>query len=260
MIFEYQNFASLGVNLNRQKYGPLDISAVLTSEADLKYYITKGEFTEGVSEYWYTDENTKVVPYPYEGQILATVIDGKANVYVLELGSDGALKAKPLADESAAAAIAELESKFDELSVSVQTNTDNITSLQTKTTDIENVIGTAATDTEEATGLYKAIEDSVYDDSSVISRISSIENDYLKSSDKDELTSDIASAKEAAVNEAVTRVLGEAVSEDFDTLKEVADWIASDTTNSAELINRVTAIENDYLQEADKTAIDESVT
>jgi hypothetical protein len=51
MAFEYQGFATLGVNLNRQKYGPLDISNVFTSEADFKYYLTKGTFTEGVSEY-----------------------------------------------------------------------------------------------------------------------------------------------------------------------------------------------------------------
>ena len=52
MAMTYQNFASLGVNLNRQKYGPLYISNVFTSAADLKYYLTKGTFTEGVSEYW----------------------------------------------------------------------------------------------------------------------------------------------------------------------------------------------------------------
>ena len=38
MAMNYQNFASLGVNLNRQKYGPLDISNVFTSANDLQYY------------------------------------------------------------------------------------------------------------------------------------------------------------------------------------------------------------------------------
>ncbi len=80
MAFNYQNFASLGVNLNRQNYGPLDISNVFISEADLKYYLSKGNFTEGVSEYW-----SKIVPYPYEGQVLATVIDNIVNVFVLAL-------------------------------------------------------------------------------------------------------------------------------------------------------------------------------
>ena len=83
MAFEYQNFASLGVNLNRQKYGPLDISNVFNSEADLKYYLTKGTFTEGVSDYW-----IDTVPYPYEGQVIATVIDEIVNVFVLALNEN----------------------------------------------------------------------------------------------------------------------------------------------------------------------------
>lgn len=85
MAFEYQNFASLGVNLNRQKYGPLDISAVFNTSADLQYYLSKGAITEGVSEYWYKDADNKVVPYPYEGQVIATAIDGVVSVFALAL-------------------------------------------------------------------------------------------------------------------------------------------------------------------------------
>jgi hypothetical protein len=97
MAMNYQNFASLGVNLNRQKYGPLDISNVFTSAADLKYYLTKGTFTEGVSEYWYKNANEKVVPYPYEGQVLATVIDGVVNVYALSLDAEGNFQTQEIA-------------------------------------------------------------------------------------------------------------------------------------------------------------------
>ena len=50
--------------------------------------------------------------------------------------------------------------------------------------------------------------------------------------------------------------------EDFNTLKEIADWIANDVTSAAELANKVTANENaikaisdDYLKAADKTEI-----
>ena len=43
--------------------------------------------------------------------------------------------------------------------------------------------------------------------------------------------------------------------EDLDTLKEIADWILSDTTASAELITRVSNIEKDYLKGADKTEL-----
>jgi hypothetical protein len=97
MAMNYQNFASLGVNLNRQKYGPLDISNVFTSAADLKYYLTKGTFTEGVSEYWYKNANGKIVPYPYEGQVLATVIDGVVEVFVLALDAEGNFETREIA-------------------------------------------------------------------------------------------------------------------------------------------------------------------
>ena len=97
MAMTYQNFASLGVNLNRQKYGPLDISNVFTSAADLQYYLTKGAYTEGVSEYWYKNANEKIVPYPYEGQVLATVIDGVVNVYALSLDAEGNFQTQEIA-------------------------------------------------------------------------------------------------------------------------------------------------------------------
>ena len=78
MAFEYQNFATLGVNLNRQKYGPLDISNVFTSQTDLNQYLSKGALTENVSEYW-----RNIIPYPYEGQILALVSQSSAQAYII---------------------------------------------------------------------------------------------------------------------------------------------------------------------------------
>lgn len=85
-MFEYQGFATLGVNLNRQKYGPLDISNVFTSQADLNYYLSKGANTEGVSDYW---KNT--VPYPYAGQYIALVNNTTRTVvpYMLSEKADG---------------------------------------------------------------------------------------------------------------------------------------------------------------------------
>ena len=64
---DYQNFDTLGVNLNRQKYGPLDISSVFTSQEDLDYYVSMGTASiSGVSNYW-----KNITPYPYEGQIVS---------------------------------------------------------------------------------------------------------------------------------------------------------------------------------------------
>lgn len=94
-----------------------------------------------------------------------------------------------------------------------------------------------------------------YDDTALAGRVSAIEGDYLKAADKITLETKMATDIATAKTEAIETVLGEAVPEDFDTLKEVAAWIQSDTTASAELITRVTNIENDYLKGADKTAL-----
>ena len=77
-MIQYQNYSSLGVNLNRQKYGPLDISSVFASQADLTYYLAKGAVTANVSAYW-----LGVVPYPYEGQIVALVTNEGATAYII---------------------------------------------------------------------------------------------------------------------------------------------------------------------------------
>jgi hypothetical protein len=65
----------------------------------------------------------------------------------------------------------------------------------------------------------------------------------------------------STVSSEIAKVVAEAP-EDFNTLKEIADWIANDVTSAAELANKVTANENaikaisdDYLKAADKTEI-----
>lgn len=73
-------------------------------------------------------------------------------------------------------------------------------------------------------------------------------DDYTKA----EVDALIAASKAAAVNEAVATVLGEGVDEKYDTLVEVANWILSDSTSSAQLVAKVNAIEEDYLKGADK--------
>lgn len=78
-------------------------------------------------------------------------------------------------------------------------------------------------------------------------KISTIESDYLKAADKAELEGKITTAQSAASDDAVDRVLGylaeEEVNVKYDTLKEVAAWIESDTTASAQLVTRVTTAE-----------------
>lgn len=68
---KYEGVATLGVNLNRQKYGPLDVSSVLLTLNDLKAYCA-GDASK-MSEGW-----TGGTPYPYPGQIIVVLEDNTA--------------------------------------------------------------------------------------------------------------------------------------------------------------------------------------
>ena len=118
-----------------------------------------------------------------------------------------------------------------------------------------SAINTKIGEVTEGKTVVEMINEAVYDDAALSGRVAAIEGDYLKAADKTALETKMVEDIATAKTEAIETVLGEAVPEDFDTLKEVAAWIQSDTTASAELITRVTNIENDYLKGADKTAL-----
>lgn len=83
-------------------------------------------------------------------------------------------------------------------------------------------------------------------------RLSTIEGDYLIKQDKTSLEQQIAAAEESAVDRVLGYAEGDTVSIDFDTLKKVATWIASDIDESEKLTGRVSAIEGDHLTSKDK--------
>lgn len=76
--FDYQSVASLNVNLNRQKYGPLDLSQVFKSQADLDYYRSGGVLSAETATY-------PQVPYPYAGQVVSLVDNSTGAVTVFKL-------------------------------------------------------------------------------------------------------------------------------------------------------------------------------
>lgn len=121
--------------------------------------------------------------------------------------------------------------------------------------DINTKIGTVAENKTLVEMISDAQTAATYDDTALVGRVAVIEGDYLKAADKTAIETKMATDIATAKTEAIETVLGEAVPEDFDTLKEIAAWIQSDTTASAQLVTRVTNIEKDYLKGADKTAL-----
>ena len=121
---------------------------------------------------------------------------------------------------------------------------------------VNDKIGTVSEDTT----LVDMITDATYDDTALVGRVAAIEGDYLKTSDKTALETKMANDISTAKTETIAAIMGEAgIDEKYDTLKEIADWILSDTTASADLITRVSNIEKDYLKGADKTDLQDEI-
>lgn len=154
------------------------------------------------------------------------------------------------------AADAELQKAIDAIEADYLTSTEE-KALQDQIDAIDGVIGDVTSIAEYVSGavdaeakIARAAEKANAD------AIKAIKDDYLKTSDKTELTGAIATAKQ----EAIATVLGEGTDEDFDTLKEIADWILSDTTGAAALQTDVATIKADYLKDADKTELTGKIT
>lgn len=249
MAMNYQNFASLGVNLNRQKYGPLDISNVFTSAADLKYYLTKGTFTEGVSEYWYKNANEKIVPYPYEGQVLATVIDGVVSVYALSLDADGNFQTQEIGAKVEVDGTTIVKDANGKLSIVAP-----VDPASDKTYNFAYANGAYSwveVDTATAAGQAQEIN-------SLKQRASALENTVNGTDEAEGLVDRVAAlegvdnatqAELDAYKEVVTKAIDDALAE----AKQYADDNDANTEyNDSELRGRIEAIEGDYLKEADK--------
>ena len=269
MAMTYQNFASLGVNLNRQKYGPLDISNVFTSAADLKYYLTKGTFTEGVSEYWYKSASEKVVPYPYEGQILATVIDGVVNVYALSLDAEGNFQTQEIAGKI------EVDGKTIKLNADGKLELVGIPADITGKTLVPSLVNgeltwaepdtsTAEGQAQEIEGLKTratALEATVNGTGEGESRVPGLVEKVVANT---QAIADQATDFQGKLEAAVAEVKKYADDNDSDTIYDDTDVKARikaieddylkgvDKYDDTELARRVSAIESDYLKSADK--------
>lgn len=265
--FEYQGFATLGVNLNRQKYGPLDISQVFKTQGDLNYYLSKGADKTAVSTYW-----ADVVPYPYAGQVVALSADGAdPRLFVLKEKADGtfetaevgfsgdtsALKDRVTALENAVGKEAAGEEAATGLFARMAAAEADIDGVQHELDDseagtfayatgqhlytIDQQIGTKKSGDTAATGLYKYIDDSVAaatpaDYADVKAQVETNKTDIatLVGTDADKSARTIAS-------EEVAKIVAGADTA-YDTLKEISDWISGHTTDAAAMNSDINAL------------------
>lgn len=107
-MMKYEGVATLGVNLNRQKYGPLDVSSVLLTLNDLTAYCAGN--ASAMSEGW-----TGGTPYPYPGQIIVVLENN--TVYQLKEEQDGSVKPYTLINLSDYYSKSQIDEMFANVSV-----------------------------------------------------------------------------------------------------------------------------------------------
>lgn len=253
---------SAGVSFKRAASLPLERYAVHASYAEAEAYASTNAVaypgqilavveTTGTSIY-YIDQNMTLQPVGVipagDGKTISVSDDGVISLYGIDGSLEEAKSYQPVYRNGALTWV-ELSSTTVE---GLQTL---IEGLRTDVDAINAKIGTVEENKTVVQMITEAQEAATYDDTALSGRVTAIENDYLKTADKTALQSEISTAKAEAISEAVAAVVGEGTSADFDTLKEIADWILSDTTGAASLVTRISAIESDYLKTADKTAL-----
>ncbi len=253
---------SAGVSFKRAAALPLERYAVHASYADAETYATTnavaypGQILAVVEEtgtsVYYIDQNMTLQPVGVipsgDGKTITVSEDGVISLFGTDGTFEEAKSYQPVLKDGALTWVELSATTVDGLQALIE-------GLRTDVDAINEKIGTVEEGKTVVQMIGEAQEAATYDDTALAGRVKAIEDDYLKGADRTELETAIATAKSEAVEEAVATVLGEGTSEDFDTLKEVADWILSDTTGAAALITRVTIIENDYLKGADKTEL-----
>lgn len=111
---------------------------------------------------------------------------------------------------------------------------------------LESKVGTVTTGKTIVQMIAEAQTAATYDDAAVKERISAIEDDYLKSTDKATLETAIAAAKQAGddAQADIDAFLAAAEVGDaaIDTLKEIQDYIESDGAAATEMTNKISAL------------------
>lgn len=256
--FSYEGHANLGVNLNRQKNAPLDISCEYSSVKDMLYYVTEGRFPANGTGVSAAVKDMK--KYPYLGQVIALVnpeTEEVALYYVKTAEYDATLATDD----------AMFEHYFE--AVGRATLGDNVTIVRNEETGVLSIKGYAAAETgaqlvKTANGLewvkpdnttveglntaVAAIESTIGEDDTqgLRLRIKTNEDDIgtLDGKVATLIGKDADKSVRAISAEEVAKIVAGA-DKDYDTLKEIADYINSDKTGAAQMQTDISTIKSD---------------
>lgn len=262
----------MSLNIRRGNPNPLDNSSVWSSYEDALNYAK----TSAIS---YVGQLVTVVDFTaavMDGETITTPAQAKVDVYKIELGEDGVGTLTKVGAEEAQAAIDELERDFAAMGTTLEAVEESVEEIDGRLGTVETDLGTAKNDITKAkedivsnSEAIDAVEADIEQLKTDVATANSTANSNKTKVDALEtnvttnyaLKSEVATAKQEAISEALATILGEAgIDEKYDTLKEVADWILADSTSSAQLVAKVEAIEKDYLDSTDRTEIDKAIT
>ena len=246
------------------------ITAGVANKSDKGHTHTKSEITD----FAHTHEMSEV-------NGLEAALEGKQAVgdYATKAEAQGYADAKDAAIEAAQAAADKAQEEVDALEGVVgalpegeesvikyiEKKTAGIATdaalaeLQGDVDALEELVGTTSVATQISTAVNAEKERAEGIEADLEERLAAVEADHLVAEDKADLEEAIAAAEESAVDRVLGYLADEEVNADFDTLKEVAAWIESDTTASAQLVTRVSTIEEDYLKAADKKELSDAI-
>lgn len=247
---------------------PLDRSSVFSSYADaVKYAAGAGDDERGLGGTSYVGQtiavydNETVTLYIIEAnrtlkKVGTTPVGDEKTIVVAEngtvslkgvaglsfTGEDGqAISYQPLLVNGELTWVIPSKTTVEGLSAEIE-------ALKTSVGKLTTTVG------DSASGLVKDVADNKTAIATINTKIGAIPDDKTIA---EQITAEAAQAKAGAIS----AIMGEAgIDEKYDTLKEIADWILADETNSTTLVNKVNEIYGDYLKKADKTELQGKIT
>lgn len=247
---------------------PLDRSSVFSSYADaVKYAAGAGDDERGLGGTSYVGQtiavydNETVTLYIIEAnrtlkKVGTTPVGDEKTIVVAENGTvslKGVAGLSFTGEDGQAVSYQPLLVK-GELTWVVPSKT-TVEGLSAEIEALKTAVGTLNTTVGNSTsGLVKDVADNKTAIAAINTKIGAIPDNKTIA---EQITAEAAKAKA----DAISAIMGEAgIDEKYDTLKEIADWILADKTNSTALVNKVNEIYGDYLKSTDKDKLQGKIT